>query len=267
MARLPCFTLVCILSKQTGSYGILQLFIWNGSVWYWQSGQWNEMIFIGMPHMYEIKNNGPTPFQNRERTAWFMWSFETDGYLRIWLDLFGHFKQMDWNEERGMPEWDPVLVHPSNPCNAYRTCGPFGIRKPWCLQIVAVNLNSSMLKSGIKGTVQVVLREELNWIVGGMAVELPCIWGERRRVGVVRFEVADVSVWMPQVAAIGCEAKCVYISWIGCMVWRGDLIDIQDSFEEGWRLRVQNWVRYWLMVLFLVENKTYKEINSWKFMH
>lgn len=59
-------------------------------------------------------------------------------------------------------EWDPVLEHPSNPCNVYGTCGPFGICKPWCLQIVAVNLTSIMLKSGVKGTGQVVLREELN---------------------------------------------------------------------------------------------------------
>ena len=36
------------------------------------------------------------------------------------------------------------------------------------------------------------------------------------------FEVADVSVWVPQVAAIGCEAECVYISLIGS--WSGEEI-------------------------------------------
>ncbi|XXG70263.1 hypothetical protein AAC387_Pa06g3061 [Persea americana] len=105
---------------------IPQLFIWNGSIPYWRSGQWNGRTFIGMPCMYDVYINGPTLVE-KDGIVYYVHSYSTDEYSRLWLDCKGRFWQENWDE--GRKEWNSTWMKLLTQCDVYGTCGPLGICK------------------------------------------------------------------------------------------------------------------------------------------
>lgn len=224
--------------------GSPQIVVWDGSKRRWRSGHWNGMIFMGVPSM----------------TAKYLYGFrlvkmDSDGcmyftyippnssdLLRFQIGWDGQEEQLRWDAAQN--KWTVLQTQPANKCEEYNHCGDFGI----------CNMKKSPICSCMKGFTPKYAEEwkKGNWTGGCMRrTELQCGKNTTNRLlqegggdgflqidGVKLPDFADVD---SAKSASDCKLSCLgncscyafsYVSTVGCMVWSGDLIDMQH-FETG----------------------------------
>ncbi|GLT56067.1 hypothetical protein SLA2020_291400 [Shorea laevis] len=105
-----------------------QAFIWNGSMPYWRSGEWNKILFIGLPGMVSTYSSTFSLIQNIEQgsTYFYLNLNTTDRVANMVISSEGYLKMMIWGRDTG---WYSKATGPNNTCEVYGTCGPFGICK------------------------------------------------------------------------------------------------------------------------------------------
>ncbi|KAL7243945.1 hypothetical protein ACSBR1_016212 [Camellia fascicularis] len=191
-------TLVLGLTPETPP----QLFLWNSSKPYWRSGPWDGWTFIGT------------------------------------------LKTMNWDEEKN--DWFVSWMAVVNPCDIYGVCGPFG---------VCSNKNGSPICECLKGFVPKSTEDwsKGNWTGGCVRrTELLC----QKNISSLANETAqndgfwklsglklpDHFEYLFNKDYSGCQQWCVsncscvayaYVTGIACMVWAGDLVDVQQFSIGG----------------------------------
>ncbi|XP_058073096.1 G-type lectin S-receptor-like serine/threonine-protein kinase At1g11300 [Magnolia sinica] len=216
---------------------IPQLLVWNGKNRYWRSGQWNGKIFTGRPLMYDNYLNGPRVVNIQEGMIYYTHAYFSKGYSRLWLEWDGMFTQKNWDENR--KEWFVPWQDPRTQCDVYGTCGPFGVCREFGSQMCSClrGFEPKSIDEWNKGSWSggCVRRTQLNCSSDGF-------------LKLEKMKMPDFSDWMRLLNAKECEDGCLkncscvayaHVSGIGCMVWGGDLMDIQEFPSSGEDLHIR----------------------------
>ncbi|KAF5472083.1 hypothetical protein F2P56_008826 [Juglans regia] len=224
-----------------------QIVIWEGENRRWRSGHWDGRIFSGVPNMtgnylYGFALSAP---ENGSRYFTYTPINATDK-LKFRIRWDGYEEQLRWDEYRGNEGvWDLIQSQPSSDCEIYNKCGDFGV----CSAADSPNICKCM-----KGYVP---RNTYEWNRGNWSggcvrrTELQC----QRNISNVTGENDGEDGFFnlpcmklpdfPDLVALGfneaCSDKCAEIcsctayanvNGIGCMIWKGDLVDVQH-FQRG----------------------------------
>ncbi|MBA0569530.1 hypothetical protein Golob_003251 [Gossypium lobatum] len=223
-----------------------QIIIWDRNMGRrWRSGQWNSVIFTGIPNMSDIASflygfKLSQPDENRTQYFTYDPSNPSD-LLRFRLTWDGREQQSRWDDDRKM--WTIMQTQPDpvnicdlyNHCGNHATCDNFEAVKCSCLD----GFRPKSPDQWSKG----------NWSGGcERRVELQCqrtngSAGEDGFKGLKHVKLPDSSNLLLSAGNIdACETSCLgncsctayaFISGIGCMTWEGDLIDLQHLDEAA----------------------------------
>ncbi|KAK4858813.1 hypothetical protein QYF36_022465 [Acer negundo] len=237
----------------TGNYtlgvdprGAPQIIIWEHRKRRWRSGQWNSVIFTGVPETAGL--------------ASFLYGFrlsprESDGsmyftynpanpsdLLRFRIGWDGLEEQQRWIE--GNKSWSVMQRQPENDCELYNHCGDFGVcnklESPKCRCMdgfVPKHMEQWNRGNWSDGCVRrTKLQCERNSSVAGQ--------NGGGKGGFKRFKcmkLPDSADVLPLGQSESCEERCLQncsctayaeITGIGCMIWSGNLVDVQEFNKD-----------------------------------
>ena len=220
--------------------GTPQIVVWEGSRRRWRSGHWNGIIFSGVPYMKAF-----TTYQYG-----FKFSPESDGnfyvtynpsdnseFLRFQITWNGFEETKKWNESA--KTWQVIQAQPSEECENYNYCGNFGVCTP-------PGFPKCRCMEGFEP------RHPDQWRLGnwsggcGRRSPLQCqrntsSGGEDGFKTVRCMKLPDFAD-VKSISLDACRERCLnncsckayaHVSEIQCMIWNGDLIDVQHSVEGG----------------------------------
>lgn len=215
--------------------GSPQIVIWEESKRRWRSGHWNGLIFTGIPSMRALYLYGFRLTSEGDGDMYFTYSMlNNSSTMRFRLTWDGIVEQLIWINDN--TKWNVTLSHPSNECEFYNRCGNFGLCR----------LKGSPICSCMRGFEPKNKGEwdNGNWS-GGCIRRTPLLCGgngTRDRFleleGVKLADYADTSV---AVDSNECKEECIrncscnaytFLPGIGCMIWSGDLVDV-EHFDDG----------------------------------
>lgn len=222
-----------------------QIIIWKRNEIYWRSGPWNGVLFIGIPIMNSVYNNGFEVVGDRPADGYFSFKF-SDGLPLLYYQLTsdGTIVEKVWVE--GNKDWLVTSSTVPTECDVYGKCGPFGSCKA----------GDSPICKCLKGF-EPRDKEEWdkgNW-TGGCTRKKPLQQCGRNitaadqdgflKLGGVK--VPDLAQWksnLPDDCDTLCLKNCscaayAYYRGLGCVHWSGNLIDIQQFSVGGADLYVR----------------------------
>ncbi|KAA8519917.1 hypothetical protein F0562_014173 [Nyssa sinensis] len=229
-------------SAGIGDLNLPEIFIWNGSNPYWRSGPWNGQKFIGIPGMNSIYPHGFTVEDDGEGAVCMSFSYVNKSSIAYFvLNSEGTILLKYWSD--GMEDWEISWSVPDTECDVYGKCGPFGSCNPQdspkctCLEGFEPNnieeWNNGNFTSGC------VRRRPLQCERSSNSSEVG------KEDWFLKLEMMKV----PDFAELGninledeCESRCfkncscvasAYYNGIGCMLWTGNLIDVQKFSTDG----------------------------------
>ncbi|KAM3386967.1 hypothetical protein ACQJBY_010083 [Aegilops geniculata] len=113
-----------LYSMELGRSGVVQM-LWDSSVPYWSSGEWNGGYFSSVPGMTARHLFGFT-FVNDDREVSFAYHLLDETItMYSFLDVSGQRKVLAWHE--ATQNWATVYTHPTAQCEVHATCGPFTV--------------------------------------------------------------------------------------------------------------------------------------------
>ncbi|CAN1319159.1 G-type lectin S-receptor-like serine/threonine-protein kinase B120 [Linum perenne] len=206
----------------------------------WRSGQWNGLIFTGVPSM--------TTLTNFQRLYFTYNPSNSTALLRFRIRYDGMEEQLRWNEVSR--NWDVMQRQPEDECERYNTCGEFGV----CNE----SARDDPLKCDcIRGFMP---KSEEEWNVGNWS--RGCVRrtasvcsrnassngagdGFLKMSGVNVPEVYEfMRVWDGSECSRQCTNNCSctaysYVEGIGCLLWWGEIVDLQRLEFAGRDLYVR----------------------------
>ncbi|KAK2998127.1 LOW QUALITY PROTEIN: hypothetical protein RJ639_025097 [Escallonia herrerae] len=218
-----------------------QAFVWKGSTPYWRTGPWNGVKFFGLPNTAAANLNGFSfLIEKNQGSAYFSITISSSSLVRIVvISPVGTLKVLDWDE--GTKKWNQWWQEPEGPCDVYGTCGAFGV----------CNQSRSPICRCMKGFVPKSNEEwrRGNWKGGCVRrTQLQCEKNESHTSlesgkddgfwQLSGLKLPDFPIYLNLDDAAGCGIWCLNncscvayasIEQINCIVWIGDLLDVQES--------------------------------------
>nr|BAJ89977.1 predicted protein [Hordeum vulgare subsp. vulgare] len=109
---------------ELGRSGIVRM-LWDSSVPYWSSGEWNGEYFSSVPGMTARHLFGFT-FVNDDREVSFAYHLLDETItMYSFLDVSGQRKVLAWHQ--ATQNWATVYTHPTAQCEVHAACGPFTV--------------------------------------------------------------------------------------------------------------------------------------------
>lgn len=221
-----------------------QAFVWNGSTPYWRGGQWDKSTFIGIPDMDDTYMSGFSLQQDiQQGTSYFIMNNYNNsffGYLLISSD--GSLKLLNWDDrtDKWLTNWEA----PTNRCEIYGTCGPFGVcsslKFPICRCLKGFQPRSNQEWNRENWTGGCIRETEIN-CQRNTSTSAPVKEDVFLRMS--QMKLPNSSNYLSDIAdAEECQSWCLshclcsaysYVNTIGCMVWSEELIDIQQFTTAG----------------------------------
>lgn len=222
-----------------------QFYVWNKFTTYFRTGEWNGLKFIGLPCIDSAAYIVQFVFQQdfQEGTTYFTFLPNTSFLTFVELQSSGSVQVVQWTD--GAPDWQVYATMVHAPCDIYNTCGPSAV----------CSKNKFPICSCLRGFVPRSSDEwsKGNWTGGCVRrTELLCQQkGNSSSLGVglqdvfVKFsglKLPDLSTIFRLDSASECERLCLnncsctayaYVAGIRCMIWSGDLLDMQDFSYSG----------------------------------
>ncbi|KAK4347062.1 hypothetical protein RND71_033401 [Anisodus tanguticus] len=222
-----------------------QFFIWKKSTPYYRTGEWNGLKFIGLPYIDSAAYIVQFVFQQefQEGTTYFTFLPNTSFLTFVELQSTGSVQVVQWTD--GAPAWDVYATMVHAPCDIYNTCGPSAVcsknKLPTCSCLRGfVPRSSDEWRKG-------------NWTAGCMRRSKLLCQQEGNNTspeigqqdGFLKFsglKLPDLAAIFRLDSASECERLCMnncsctayaYVAGIRCMVWSGDLLDMQDYSYSG----------------------------------
>ncbi|KAJ4895614.1 G-type lectin S-receptor-like serine/threonine-protein kinase [Raphanus sativus] len=200
-----------------------ELLIWKNSVPIWRSGQWNGQVFIGLPDVDSLLFlDGFNLINDNQGT--FSMSFANDSFIG----------------------WRIGVRFPSTDCDAFGRCGPYGIcnsrEDPACKCVkgfVPRNNTEWNARNWSNGCVRKALlrcerQRDVSSNGGGGGKGDGFLKLQKMKVPIN----AEQSLANVQACPKQCSDNCsctayAYDRGIGCMLWSGDLVDMQSFLGSG----------------------------------
>ncbi|GAB4831069.1 hypothetical protein Ancab_040226 [Ancistrocladus abbreviatus] len=223
----------------------VQIFIWKGSATYWRSGPWNGVKFVGGEGSGADYINFFTIEQNNHAGTVYLTfnAYSNSSVYMIRLLPSGSLESVMW-EDSG--QWNVTWAAPASACDVYGTCGPFGV----------CDSNESPICKCPEGFVP---KSKEEWSKGSWSggcvrrTELLCQKNVSGNLGSGREDIdgfltlngmklPDGYEFLYSEDAQGCQNWCLdncnctayaYVNGIQCLVWIGDLIDMQKFMISG----------------------------------
>ncbi|KAK7389404.1 hypothetical protein VNO78_24419 [Psophocarpus tetragonolobus] len=238
-----------------------EVFFWyNKTKPYWRTGPWNGRVFLGSPRMLTEYLYGWNFVPNDNGTAYLTYNFENPSMFGILtITSHGTLKLVEFMNKTKFLE----LEVDQNECDFYGKCGPFGSCDNSTLPICsclkgfeASNVEEWNNKIWTNGCVR---NEPLNCgiLKNGSDVVQPDGFSVYHNMKVPDF--AERSVGNQDKCRADCLANCsclayAYDSYIGCMYWSTDLIDLQKFPYGG----VDLFIRVPAQLLAIKKRREYK---------
>lgn len=216
--------------------GAPQVVIWEQSRRRWRSGHWNAQIFIGVPNMAIVTNYlYGFKFTSEDDGKWYFTYNPTDTtrFMRFRISWEGYEEQLKWNESEN--KWDLIQLEPANDCERYNYCGNFGV----CTE--SDGLKCSCMEGFAPRYPDQWSREDWS---GGCERKSPLQCqrnktdqGEDGFKQLNSMKLPDFADAYSGISADTCQKMCLSncsctafaeVNGIGCMLWHGDLIDVQN---------------------------------------
>ncbi|XP_071706146.1 G-type lectin S-receptor-like serine/threonine-protein kinase B120 [Rutidosis leptorrhynchoides] len=217
-------------SMEVDPRGAPQIISWDQSRRrLWRSGQWNEQIFVGLPQMRSLFLSGFNLVPVNRDVMYFIFNTRQNmtSLMRFVIQSSGELQQLTWDE--GRSTWDVPLSLPSTDCQDYNRCGRNGI----CNMRNSVGVCSCMQGFEYDSNNECVRRTPLECGSNSSSND-----GFLTRNGLKLPDFATISGAQNQNdCEDGCSRNCTcnaytYVTGIGCLIWGGDFIDIEE-FEDG----------------------------------
>ncbi|ESQ35719.1 hypothetical protein EUTSA_v10006785mg [Eutrema salsugineum] len=234
-------------------YTFPELLIWKNTVPQWRSGPWNGQVFIGLPDMdsllfldgFNLNSDNQGTVSMSYTNGSFMYHFN--------LDPDGAIYQRDWSTS--MRGWRIGVRFPSTPCDAYARCGQYGSchprEDPPCKCVKGfVPRNNTEWNAGNwsngcvrRAPLQCERQRNVSSNGGGGG-------GGGKRDGFLKLQKMKVPISAEQSLANeqNCPKVCLdncsctayaYDRGIGCMLWNGNLLDMQSFLGSGIDLNIR----------------------------
>ncbi|RID48675.1 hypothetical protein BRARA_I05174 [Brassica rapa] len=213
-----------------------ELLIWKNNVPIWRSGPWNGQVFIGLPDVDSLLFlDGFNLINDNQGT--FSMSFANDSFMYHFnLDPDGAIYQRDWST-RG---WRIGVRFPSTDCDAFGRCGPYGIcnsrEDPTCKCVKGFVPRNNTEWNARNWTSGCVRRASLQCNVsnGGGGKGDGFLKLQKMKVPInAEQSLANVQA-CPKVCSDNCSCTAyAYDRGIGCMLWSGELVDMQSFLGSG----------------------------------
>ncbi|KAH8493561.1 hypothetical protein H0E87_020357 [Populus deltoides] len=227
--------------------GAPQIVVWEQSRRRWRSGHWNMQIFSGVPSMAALTTYRygfkVTPGNDGKFYLTYNPSDPSE-LMKFQITWNGFEEQKRWN--KSTKAWQVIQSQPSEECEKYNHCGNFGVCTPSgspncrCLEGFQPRHPDQWRLGNWSGGCErrSTLQCQRNTSNGGedgfkavRCTKLP--------------DFADVH----QLSSDDCKKKCqnncsckayAYVTGIRCMIWNGDLTDVQNHMQSGNTLSQQD---------------------------
>ncbi|TYH86360.1 hypothetical protein ES332_D01G037100v1, partial [Gossypium tomentosum] len=218
--------------------------IWNNNQIHFRTGPWNGRIYIGLINVNRVYFDGfYVVADDVEKTYYETYEYSTDSRVIYYeLESNGRYVERIWDAAKG--DWTNGYSSYLTDCDVYGKCGAFGIcdstKRPIC----------SCLKGFKPRNIEEWSRG--NWSSGCFrTTPLHCQRDNNNGCeagqgddGFLKLKKMKVPAFPDQSSITNGECKdqcmkncsCVayaYDAGIGCMLWSGDLIDVQKFSNRG----------------------------------
>ncbi|XP_049382993.1 G-type lectin S-receptor-like serine/threonine-protein kinase At1g61500 [Solanum stenotomum] len=222
-----------------------QFFIWNKVTPYYRTGEWNGLKFIGLPYIDSAAYIIQFVFQQdyQEGTTYFTFLPNTSFLTFVELQSTGSVQVVQWTS--GAPAWEIYATMVHAPCDIYNTCGPSAVCSkhnfPTCSCLRGFVPHSSDEWSKGNWTGGCVRQTELLCQQKGNSLS-PGVGLQDGFFKLSGLKLPDLAAIFRLDSASECEKLCLnncsctayaYVAGIRCMVWSGDLLDMQDYSYSG----------------------------------
>ncbi|TYJ48098.1 hypothetical protein E1A91_A01G036100v1 [Gossypium mustelinum] len=226
-------------------FNITELVIRNNNQLYFRSGPWNGNIFIGLILMYTDYLDGfEVVADNPQQPDSMTYEFSNESMLIYYeLDSQGKFVEREWDMGKG--EWSKNYPVIQIDCDVYGKCGAFGIcdstKEPICSCLKGFkprNIEEWSRGNWSSGCIRTTLlqceRDNNNGSGAGqgddgfLEMKMMKVPAFPARSSIINGECKDQCMNMKNCSCVA----YAYDSGIGCMMWSGDLIDVQ-KFSTG----------------------------------
>ncbi|MCD9643237.1 hypothetical protein HAX54_030535 [Datura stramonium] len=213
--------------------GSPQIVVWDGPSRRWRSGYWDGLLFTGVPDMKASYLYGFRLSFEEDRLYFTYTPADVSDLVRYQIIRTGYELQQKWDEYDG--QWKPIQYLTSGGCDPYNLCGNFArcdvsnTTKCLCLEGFVPN-DLGEWKAG-------------NWTGGCVReTELECKTNRDVFMAIERIKLPDFADTADAESIDECKSKCLencsctaYAFFIGinCMIWSGELVDLQQFKERG----------------------------------
>ncbi|GMI93359.1 hypothetical protein like AT4G21390 [Hibiscus trionum] len=231
-----------------------QIVIWDRMVRRWRSGQWNSVIFTGIPNMsniasflYGFKLSQP----DENRTQYFTYDpSDPSDLLRFRLTWDGREHQLRWDDEAKTWSMLQTQPDPANICDIYNHCGDHAVcdnlnaPKCNCLDGFRPRVTNQWSRGNWSGGCERRVQLQCQRTNGTNSSTTARQNGEPDVFkGTRRVKLPDSSSLLLSAMNVdACKASCLgncsctayaFVSGIGCMTWEGELVDLQHMDQAG----------------------------------
>ncbi|KAL9305765.1 G-type lectin S-receptor-like serine/threonine-protein kinaseRLK-Pelle-DLSV family [Arabidopsis thaliana] len=220
-----------------------ELLIWKNNVPTWRSGPWNGQVFIGLPNMDSLLFLDGFNL-NSDNQGTISMSYANDSFMYHFnLDPEGIIYQKDWSTS--MRTWRIGVKFPYTDCDAYGRCGRFGSchagENPPCKCVKGffpknnTEWNGGNWSNGCVRKAPLQCERQRNVSNGGGGGKADGFLKLQKMKVPISAERSEASEQVcPKVCLDNCSCTAyAYDRGIGCMLWSGDLVDMQSFLGSG----------------------------------
>ncbi|XP_027191297.1 G-type lectin S-receptor-like serine/threonine-protein kinase B120 isoform X2 [Cicer arietinum] len=222
-----------------------QIVVFEGEKRRWRSGYWDGRVFTGVPNMTGSYLFGFRLNTNDKGGRYFVYeALNNSDKIRFQIGWDGYERQLRWNEDE--KEWNVLQTEPSKKCEFYNSCGGFAVcdvshsQVCRCIQgFEPTDMNSWKNGNWSKGCKRMTpLKAE----TGSNSS------GEDGFLVQRDLKLPDFAHLVNAVDTNECENNCLKNSsctayanaiGIGCMIWFGELADVQSLENYGNALNIR----------------------------
>ncbi|KAL6207026.1 hypothetical protein ACLB2K_024271 [Fragaria x ananassa] len=232
-----------ICSLRTEPNGSPQIFLYKNRTKLWRAGPWNGLHWSGLPNMNRQSNTNEFDivFVNNKDEVTTKWVvLDPSVFSVIVIDGSGSLQQLAWQGQKG---WVTIVSTPTDVCDKYGTCGPFGVCNAY-----TVNWEKCVCFPGYEPSSPEnwKLREWSSGCKRQQGAPSMCRNGEGF-VKIQNVKVPDISTikldinWTLEACEQKCLNNCSCLAYAsadvrnggsGCITWYGDLMDT-TQFAQG----------------------------------